>query len=216
MRRTSLKLTPGMILRRGHYGYFFYYWLYSLIWDYRLAGKLLDKTVFNDEPGAYPVQSISYLYLKELLKVVKLQKEDVFVDVGCAWGRLIGYLHSHLHAKKFIGVELNSEVAKIAVDIFKHEESVEIIEGDVLIKLPLEGTVFFLFNPFDAKVLEQFLIEVEQKISHSVTLLYLHPTCRHLVDARHLYWHLKEEINIKPKHLGSLTLCVYERTYAYG
>ncbi len=209
MDRTSLKLTPEMIMRRGHYCYFFYYWIYGLIADYRLAGKSLNQTIFNKVDGAFPVQSISYPYIKALIACVDFGSDEVFVDVGCAWGRLIGYMSSNTRIKKFIGVELNKDVAECARRIFYGDLNITIITGNIIDNLPLEGTIFFLFNPFDKTVLERFLNEIEENIHHLVKLMYLHPTCRELIDIRPR-WVLMKDLQIKPKHLGALTLCIYE------
>ena len=211
MKKNKLKLTPWMIVKRGHYFYFLYYWIYGLIHDYKLAGKSLNNTVFNKQKEAFPVQCISYPYLRELLKSVHFKKDEVFVDVGCAWGRLLGYLCSHTSIPNLIGVELNEEVATCAKSIFKDEPRVTIISGDILEELPENGTTFYLFNPFDEEVLKGFLDAVEKKIKHPVRILYLHPTCRHVIEVESTSWNLIEEKKIKPRHLGALKLCVYER-----
>jgi len=210
MKRTSLRLTLGMIIRRGHYGYFFYYWLYGLIADYWLAKRSLGQTIFNKAHSAFPVQSISYPYLKELIARVDFGNDEIFVDVGCAWGRLLGYMRSHTQIKKFVGVELNEDVSKCAQRIFCDDPNITIITGNIINNLPLEGTIFYLFNPFDKTVLERFLKEIEDKIHHPIKLMYLHPTCRVLIDARQPRWTLVEELKIKPAYLGALTLCIYK------
>lgn len=208
--KPSLRLTPGMILRRGHYLYHIYYWIYTRITDHRLAGRPLTGTVFNQSPKAFPAQCISYHYIKELMSVIRLEETDVFVDVGCAWGRLLGFLHKHTKAKKLIGIELNEEIAAFAKNVFKDYERVEIIAGDVLEHIPKDATVFYLFNPFDETVLECFLKKVEETIHAPLRILYLHPTCRDAFHQRQSRWKLVSEDKLKPKHLGELTLCTYE------
>lgn len=210
MEKDPLKLTPGMILRRGHYGYFFCYWLYGRIMDLRLAGRSLDRTVFNSGKGAFPVQSISYPYIRALERRLCVGPDDVFVDVGCAWGRLLGYVRSHKKVKQLIGVELNPEVASRARKIFQNDARVKIVSGDILEHFPREGTVFYLFNPFDEEIFAKFIATVEANIRHPIKLLYLHPTCRAVLDAGRPGWSLVREEKIKPKHLGPLVLCVYE------
>jgi len=199
-----------MILKRGRFFYFFFHWLYEIVADFCLSGMLLNRTIYNEEQGAYPAQSISYLYLREMVKAVELKVNDVFVDVGCAWGRLLGYMRRHTNAKKYIGIELNLAIAAKAKEIFQNMQNVEIIAGNVLDNFPMEGTVFFLFNPFDAEMMDSFLSLIEKSIIHKLRLYYLHPTCRHVFDERPQHWKLQEEIDLKPAHLGALTLCVYE------
>ena len=210
MLQRKLKLTPMMILKRGRFFYFFFHWLYEIVADFCLSGMLLNRTIYNEDQGAYPAQSISYLYLREMVKAVELKVNDVFVDVGCAWGRLLGYMRRHTNAKKYIGIELNLAIAAKAKEIFQNMQNVEIIAGNVLDNFPMEGTVFFLFNPFDAEMMDSFLSLIEKSIIHKLRLYYLHPTCRHVFDERPQHWKLQEEIDLKPAHLGALTLCVYE------
>ena len=208
-KKPKMRLTFGMILRRGHYLYFLYYWLYEKITDHRLFGKTLNKTVYNLSANNYPAQSISYPYLREFIKRTKYQENEVFVDVGCAWGRLIAYLNIHTNLNKFIGVEINPQVAQYAEQSFKNNPEVQIIQGDVVDKLPKNGTTFFLFNPFDTMVMERFLDSIEQNIDHPIRLLYLHPTCRTAIEKRSSHWHLVSKVELKPKHLGALILCEY-------
>lgn len=201
-----------MIIRRGHYAYFFFYWLYGVIMDHRLAGRSLSHTIYNDSQGAFPVQSISYPYIREFEKHLDFKSDEVFVDVGCAWGRLLGHLLTHSKIKRFLGVELNPEVAKCAQHIFRNVPNIEIISGDILTSLPKEGTIFYLFNPFDEVVFRRFIEKIEESISHPVKLLYLHPMYRHILDVGRPNWTITKECEIKPRYLGALTFCLYEYT----
>lgn len=210
MKSSNFCLTPWMVIRRGHYIYHFTQWIYSGIMDYRLAGKRLDETIFYEEDGAYPVQCISYHYIRELLRAVSFSDGDVFVDVGCAWGRLIGYMRLHTRIHRFIGVELNHKVALEAQKIFRDDPCVNIIEGNILENLPLEGTVFYLFNPFNEVVLGQFLDLLERRATHSVKILYLYPTCEKVFTQRSNRWRVLFSSSLRPPFMGSLDLVVYE------
>lgn len=210
MKKNQLKLTPWMIVRRGHYLYFLYYWIYGLIQDYKMAGRSLSHTIFNKQENAFPVQSISYPYIKALVRCIDFSADDVFVDVGCAWGRLLKYLCYRTNIQKLIGVELNQEAAQFAQNISKSESRITIIAGDILQNIPEEGTVFYLFNPFGEDVMRKFLEIIENKITHSVRILYLYPTCRKVIE-ENCKWRLVEEKKVKPKNLGELELCVYEK-----
>lgn len=209
MKKNPLKLSPVDILKRGNYLYHLSYWIYGLFWDFRLAGKSLNDTVFNDNECAYPAQNLSYIYLRELVKIIEYNKKDVFVDVGCAWGRLLFYLQKKTSLENFIGVELNEPIAKNAQSYFENNPKIRIINGDILEVLPETGTIFFLFNPFDAKTLSLFLDLIEKNIRHKVTLIYLYPTCREEIDSRSC-WHLINHTQLKPKHMGALDICIYE------
>ena len=209
MKNDPLKMTSIMILKRGKYLYHFYYWIYGLYHDFSFAGKSLNKTVYNESSSAYPAQSLSYIYLKELVKKMNYKENDVFVDVGCAWGRLIAYLKKKTKINRFIGVELNEKIANQAQTSFVNDSSVSIICGNILDNLPKEGTLFYLFNPFDMKTMRCFLDLIERNINHNVRLLYLYPTCREEIDKRE-NWVLIDQVQLKPRHMGALDLCIYE------
>lgn len=209
MKKRSLKLTPLQIIKRGNYIYHLYYWIYALFYDFKICGRTLNGTLFYDADGAYPVQSISYIYLKELIKEIDYTDKDVFVDVGCAWGRLIGYLNFKTQIREFVGVELNSEVASFTYAVFQKKDNIKIIDGDILNNIPENGTIFYLFNPFDGKVLSRFLDEFESKIHHDAKIYYLYPTCKDEFDNRK-QWSLTSTRYLSPKHMGQLELRVYD------
>ncbi len=207
--KNQLKTTFSSMIKRGHYLYYFYNWMYTLVEDYKIANMRMDKTVFNEYSDAYPSQSISYFYLKEFVNKVDFNSKDVFVDVGSAWGRMIGYLKRHTDIGKFIGVELNQEIAKLSKSIFQDDVNVEIISGDIVENIPENATVFYLFNPFNNVVLENFLDAVENRIDHSVRILYLYPTCKSVFDNRFEKFKLINKYKLKPKYMGELELLEY-------
>ena len=211
----NLKLTPLMIIKRGDYLYHFSFWIYGLFYDIQLAGKSLNNTIINKSKDAYPVQSISYMYLIELVKQLKYNPEDVFVDVGCAWGRMLGYLRKKTTISKFYGVELNDEIAKQAKHFFEKDSKVEIISGNVLNNIPVDGTIFYLFNPFNADVLDAFLSALEKQIRHNVKVIYLHPTCSEIFE-KHSDWKKIETIELMPKKMGKLEMFVYQKNFDNG
>lgn len=202
-------MSPIQIIKRGNYLYHFSFWVYGLYYDLKFAGKSLNGTVFNNIDGAYPAQNLSYIYLNELIKVIDCNSEDIFVDVGCAWGRLLAFLRNKTKIKQFIGVEINKKIADRAQHYFKKQPDVTILNGDILEVFPEEGTVFFLFNPFDENYLSLFLERVENSVDHKIKLIYLYPTCREVLDKRS-HWKIVKEIQLKPRHMGALDLCIYE------
>lgn len=209
-KKNPLRLTPGMMIKRGHYAYFFFYWLYTVYWDRKIGKRSMERTVFNIDEEKYPVQCISYPYLRELVKCISVTEEDVFVDVGCAWGRLLGYLKYHTPARKWIGVEYNEEAGKTAEETFAGDETVEIVKGDILKNIPEDGTIFYLFNPFGKNILEQFLERLEKTEKQNVKIYYLHPVWKEVFEERKNRWVLKEERILKPRYLGPLNLLKYE------
>ncbi len=205
--KNNLRMTPRKIIERGDYLYHFSYWVYGLYYDMLIAKRSLNSTIIYEADGAYPVQSISYMYLREFLKKLEYDENDVFVDVGCAWGRIIGYLRRKTQIKKFYGVELNSRVAEKAKKYFEKDKNVEIISGDILKNIPSDGTIFYLFNPFDENIMSKFLDELEKR-GTPVKVLYLYPTCEQVFE-QHDLWKKESTLLLTPSKMGELELNVY-------
>lgn len=207
--KNQLKTSLFSVIKRGHYLYYFINWLITVFEDYKIAKMRMDKTIFGEYKDSYPSQSISYCYLKLFVEKVKFDKDDVFVDVGSAWGRMIGYLNQHTRISKFIGVELNNEIANLSKKIFLKYDNVKIISGDIVENIPKNATVFYLFNPFNEVIMEKFLDAIEHNIEHPVRILYLYPTCKSVFDRRSTKWTLTNRYILKPKHMGELELIEY-------
>lgn len=206
----ALRLSIGMIARRGHYLYFAKNWLQALLLDIRVSGRRLEGVTLNENPANYPVQSISYPYLRLLPQSLSLRVDDVFVDVGCGMGRLIGYLSRTSSAKRLVGIELNPYAARVAKKVGERYDKIEIIEGDAVSELPFEATVVLLFNPFGEDILARFLDTVEARCASGTKLYYLHPEHRGVIDNRSGSWTLQAKCILQPKYMGGIALLEYK------
>lgn len=128
-------------------------------------------------PGANKTQSIYYSTLAKvfLASGVKIAESDVLVDVGCGKGRVINYWLSLGCQNKIVGIELNEQIAEGVRKRLQNWKNVTILTGDAVQNIPLDGTLFWLFNPFGGEVMEAFrdrLVESFQKNVRPVTLVY--------------------------------------------
>jgi hypothetical protein len=119
-----------------------------------------------DSLGMYGTSSADYSMLPKLFNErngTVIRREDVLVDVGCGRGRVINWWLSLGLGNKIVGIELEQRWAKEAEARLARFPNVTIVHGSVLDCLPPDGTVFYLFNPFGAEVMEEFkerLLEV--------------------------------------------------------
>jgi SAM-dependent methyltransferase len=134
-----------------------------------LRNWLLDRKYGGSCGGAYPTRfeevgakatsSIDYYQLSRLFHEkngVVIKESDVLVDVGCGKGRVINWwLHQGLR-NQIVGIELDERFARPAAERLKPYDNVRIVCGNALDNVPEDGTVFFLFNPFHAPVVEAF------------------------------------------------------------
>ena len=81
---------------------------------------------------------------------------DVLVDVGCGRGRVIAYWLSQGITNRIIGIEINPGIARDTARRLRAHRNVSIVSGDVVEVLPEDGTLFFLFHPFDLRVMRRF------------------------------------------------------------
>ena len=209
--RNDLKAPLSYYIRRGHYLYFFGYWLYGMYYDLKIARMPMCATIFNKDKRYYPVQSISYPYMNELIKNIEYSSNDVFVDIGCAWGRLLGYLNYKTNISNYVGIEIDKQVASIAKKALKKHANIKIVNDNVLNYIPKEGTIYYLFNPFDENILNELLNKIEREIHHNIKLLYLHPTAESVFE-KHNHWQKVDTRSILPPYsgLGALKLNIYE------
>lgn len=79
-----------------------------------------------------------------------------------------------------IGIELDEQVAGKTRGRLQRYPNVKIITGSAIEKIPSNGTVFYLYNPFDATVMELFkraLVESSEKIAAARIIYY---NCEHV------------------------------------
>lgn len=215
MKIVEKKLTIKEKIHRGHYIYFLYYYFYTKYMDARIAGglkraRVLDRLINNEEDGAFPVQSSSYRILDALLPELKLKENDVFVDVGSGWGRLLGYLIlKGKKCRRYYGIELNSKAVHFSRKVFRKNPQVKIIKKDATKVVIKDATVCFLFNPFDREVLEAWVNNIEANHTY-MKVYYLHSVYEDVFDKKSEKWKRIRRTLVKPKHHIPLVLCVYE------
>jgi len=157
--------------------------LYDTYIDLRYSGKLLKgnlKTSYK-HLGANDVYHTKYCVMPLIFKFIRISKGDVLVDVGCGKGRIINYWLSKNFKNKIIGLELDPEVAKQTAKQFSKWKNVSIIEGDAISNLPSEGTIFYFYNPFTEKIVEQFeeVLSV-MFIDKPIKIIYYNPKSIHI------------------------------------
>ena len=147
--------------------------------DLKYCGHFMGitvKTKYSDL-GATDSGYTPYRVLNHIFKD-KISERDVFVDVGCAKGRIIAWLLSRGFNNKIIGVELDEDLAQIAQKIFEKKENVKIVNGNILECFPEEGTIFYLFNPFDKNVMTQFSTILKSRNQPDIQVFYYN--CQHI------------------------------------
>jgi SAM-dependent methyltransferase len=126
--------------------------------DLRYGGLLGGTTRTKyAELGAFDTANSDYTDLPALFGAAGIADGDVLVDVGCGKGRVINWLLGHYPRNGIVGVEIDPEICAQTARRLRRYKRVEIRCGDATAALPPEGTVFFLFNPFDEAAMQRFI-----------------------------------------------------------
>ncbi|HWB23579.1 MAG TPA: class I SAM-dependent methyltransferase [Gaiellaceae bacterium] len=125
--------------------------------DLRYGGLLGGTTRTKyAELGAFDTANSDYADLPALFAAADVKPGDVLVDVGCGKGRALNWLVGHYGANEIVGIEIDPEICARTARRLRRFKRVQIVCGDAIALLPAEGTVFYLFNPFDERTMQRF------------------------------------------------------------
>jgi SAM-dependent methyltransferase len=106
--------------------------------------------------GAFDTGNSDYEDIAVVFDAAAVGPDDVVVDVGCGKGRVLNWLLAHHPHTTLVGIELDPDVCAATARRLRRHPQVSIRCGDATEMLPPEGTLFFLFNPFDETVMKRF------------------------------------------------------------
>lgn len=143
-------------------------------------------TFFGDE---FYYDTVEYSKLEKIIAFLRLNENDIFVDIGCGKGRIVLYTAAK-KLKKVIGIEYEKSLVDIArknISSFKAlKTEIEIIQADAGTYEISEGTVFFLNNPFGHKTLIKVLDNIRNStltFPRKVRIVYQGKLHKVLLDA---------------------------------
>ena len=143
--------------------------------DRKICGMELGRfvpTPYAESHGATGSQSAPYIGLDKILKGLYLTREDSFIDIGCGKGRVISYMVSRGFPCKLTGIEINPDVAKVALKWTSRYPNVEIIEGDAFGLDYNDYTVLFMYRPMETFTFKMFIELLESTLTHEIKLYY--------------------------------------------
>ncbi len=166
--------------------------LISLIQDKRLGietcGYSFSGLNINLDGDAREYSPTTYSKLKKMIIYLKLNREDVFIDLGCGAGRPV-FLAGTQRLKKIVGIEINKELADIAKRNLKNlklnNTPIEIINTDASAFDVKEGTIFFMFDPFGEKTFTKVIENIKNSLvtnPRKIRIAYYYPVYRNLLD----------------------------------
>lgn len=178
----------------------------DLLFDWRYGTDTMGWVERDalDTASANKVHSARYSATKarpltRLMRSLALPRDGTFVDIGSGKGRVL-LIASQFGFRKVVGIEFSEHLARLAranVETFAKvrplRSPIEIVQTDAT-SYPFEADerVFFLFNPFDAVVLEQVLENLGRSLEASprtIWLIYNTPLHDDVVRASSLFTH---------------------------
>lgn len=188
--------------------YFIYLWWY---WSFKLAyfvlkheirgekkygvdtlgiDELEDSVSTEDLEHASIYQPINYYTAETLFnQLTEAHFTHGFLDAGCGKGRAIA-MAAYYGLKEIHGFDFSPKlVAKAQKSVQKIQSEYPgtnfiITEADArFYKLPVSINTIFLFNPFDAFVMEDFIHAIQKSVAEknrTITVLYANPVCKSL------------------------------------
>jgi SAM-dependent methyltransferase len=160
----------------------------ALIYD-RVLGVSTAQEGCQQHPSPYG-------RLEKMIKYLRLSPDDVFLDLGCARGRVVFFVGLQ-KIKKVIGIELDKKVYEIAkknLDSFRfNKNQIEILNISVVDFDPKEVTVFYMFSPFNDYILERVLNNIKQSLDRragKIRIVYYAPEYAFLLDQKK--WLIRE------------------------
>ena len=151
--------------------------LWSIYLDRKYGGSLSDTVpTRHADLGATDTNSSQYFDLRRLFAPetgVRIKPNDVLVDIGCGKGRVINYWLSRGLGNRIVGVELDEQIARSTAARLASHRNVQVVAGNAIEVLPEDGTIFFLFNPFNASVMSQFMDKVYRLAIGKATTVWI-------------------------------------------
>jgi hypothetical protein len=147
--------------------------------DIRYGGPLCLNTRTWRKHGLFDGQNSDYAAMAQIFRG-RISPSDVLVDIGCRKGRVINWWLSQGFRNQMIGIELDEDMARDTQRRLRRYKNVTIIAGDCLNNIPPQGTQFYLYNPFDAPIVQAFKDRMLEtfNLQGNVTLIY--SNCLHI------------------------------------
>lgn len=138
----------------------------------------------NDANG---YQTVDYLNLRKIRRLLQLGQGDTVYDLGCGKGRILCVL-AQAPVNRCVGIEIFPDLCDVArrnADRLRGRRApIEIRCDDVANANLSDGTVYFMFNPFGADTMRAVLGNIQRSLldkPRRVRIIYLNPRVESLI-----------------------------------
>ncbi len=155
-----------------------------------VARDALDATPADNDTASY--QPTPVRPLRSLLQQLSLPRESVLVDFGCGKGRVL-LVASEFAFREVRGLEYSPALCRVADRNCRRyfaqhspDTHFQVLQSDAK-NYPVreDETVFFLFNPFGAEILERVIENIQKSLADNprrAWIVYLNPLHRDVIN----------------------------------
>jgi SAM-dependent methyltransferase len=146
---------------------------------------LEERPLYKDEIIYKPT---SFHRIRLMLNYLKLDSDDVLVDFGCGKGRVLT-MAALLKLKKVVGIEIRKTLADAArrnlSRLKGRQTEAAVICGDAVSFDPIEGNLFFMYDPFLYKTFTHVLGNIREsllKAPRNIRIVYFDGRYSEILD----------------------------------
>jgi SAM-dependent methyltransferase len=144
-----------------------------------LSTSSTDSLAHSNNYRPYSNHLLKALIKEALSTGIQFQN---FVDIGCGKGLPCLFARKYFRFAKIYGIDFSEpliDAAKRNVATLHWEDVSFVVADAAQWKAPAGNTLFFMFNPFDAVILERFLmLNLDHFTRHSSLIAYATDDCR--------------------------------------
>ncbi len=144
-----------------------------------LSTSSTDSLAHSNNYRPYSNHLLKVLIKEALSSGIQFQN---FVDIGCGKGLPCLFARKYFRFAKIYGIDFSEpliDAAKRNVARLQWEDVSFVVADAAQWKAPEGNTLFFMFNPFDAVILERFLrLNIDHFTRHRSLIAYGYDECR--------------------------------------
>ncbi len=132
------------------------------------------------EDACFRYQPTRFRHFRKLMQQIELPAEALFVDIGSGKGKVL-LMAYECGFKKIRGIEISAHLCQIAkknITSYGKKKNIklplEIVESDIML-YPFDDNeqIFYLFNPFDNIIMQQFIGLIKASIQRNPRKIWL-------------------------------------------
>lgn len=160
------------------YIYMYLSYCFGNIYDFFLMGDYHEAKL-NDSDCHNAYEASSKRMVVKVLKDMNITDKDSIIDIGSGKGYVLKICNK-FPFKRIYGVEVYEDLAKIAQKNCYGLNTPTICCNATDFKDYYLFNYFFMFNPFDGKVMEEFLEKIKDR--EGITVIYNNPVCKEMME----------------------------------